>query len=185
MKTQLYSIIPYACAFVSLLFTAFTADRYRKRALPLLILTSVAIIGFVIMLATPNAVAGIVGACLISAAVYPGIVIGAAWIPSSNAGYTKRATASWMAQIVIQTFSIMCTQIYKKPPRYFSGHGTLLGLFVLTFFLILSTWGLMKHSNKKKDEAAKRWDEQGETNPEEAKTLEELCDGHPNYRYIW
>ncbi|SPO07047.1 uncharacterized protein DNG_09741 [Cephalotrichum gorgonifer] len=185
LTTQLYTIIPYSCAFISLLVTSYTSDRLRKRAIPLLGLTCLAIIGFVIMLATPNAVAGIVGACVISTAVYPAIVLYAAWIPSSNAGYTKRATATWISQICIQVFSIMATQIYDKPPRFFSGHGTLLGLFVLTFVLILSTVWLMKRANGKKEDNRVERESEGNADPDEGKTLEDLCDAHPQYRYVW
>lgn len=185
VTTQLYTIIPYSCAFVSLLVVAITADRFQKRALPLLVLTTVAMVGFVIMLSTPNAVAGIVGACLINAAVYPGLILCAAWIPSSNAGYMKRSTASWMTQVFIQSFSIISTQIYTAPPRFFSGHGTLLGFCVIAWCLILVTWQLMKRSNAKKDAEAARWAERGEKNPDEDKTLEDMCDAHPNYRYVW
>lgn len=137
------------------------------------------------MLATPNAVAGIIGSCVISIAVYPAIVLFAAWIPSNNAGYTKRATATWICQICIQVFSIMATQIYDKPPRFFSGHGTMLGLFVLTFVLILSTVWLMKRANTRKEERKEAVEAEGRVDPDEAKTLEDLCDAHPSYRYVW
>ncbi|CAI4214547.1 unnamed protein product [Parascedosporium putredinis] len=161
LTSQLYTIIPYSCAFIALLFVSYASDRIRMRAVPLLGLTALAIVGFIIMLATPNATAGIVGACLISTAVYPAIVLFAAWMPSNNAGYTKRATATWISQITIQTFSIMASQIYDKPPRFFTGHGTLLGLFVLTFVFILVIVLLMKLDNRKKEEAARQFEATG------------------------
>lgn len=185
VTTQLFTIIPYACAFASLFAAVRTSDRLGARAYPTLLLTAVAIVGFVIMLATPNAVAGIVGACLICAAAYPAIVICSAWIPSSHAGYTKRASAVWIAQILIQSFSIMATQIYTNAPRFFAGHGTLLGLMLLTFASILTLRFLMQRSNRQKDKLAAEWDERGERNPDEDKSLEELCDKHPDYRYVY
>lgn len=151
----------------------------------MLTLVGIAIIGFIILLATTNKVVLVVGATLINAAVYPCIVICAAWVPSSNAGYTKRASAAGLMQIFIQVFSIMSTQIYTAPPRFFGGHGTVFGMLVVCFILIIVVVFLMKRSNRKKDETAARWREMGMVNPDESKTLEDLCDKHPNYRYVW
>lgn len=178
-------MIPYGCAFVSLLFVAHMADRLRMRAIPLLIVTGIAIVGFIILMATTNKIALLVGACLITTTTYPGIVICSAWIPSSNAGYTKRATASFMAQVFIQCFSIMSIQIYTAPPRFLKGHGVLLGLMVLCFILIVVMTWMMKRDNMRKDRVAAEWRERGEANPDESKTLEDLCDKHPNYRYVY
>ncbi|CAM1507619.1 Fc.00g072600.m01.CDS01 [Cosmosporella sp. VM-42] len=185
LTTQLYTMIPYGCAFISLLVVARVADQLQKRAIPLLVLNAVAIVGFIMLMATTNKVVLLLGACLITTAVYPGIVICSAWIPSSNAGYTKRATATFMAQVFIQCFSIMSTQIYTTPPRFMKGHGVLLGLMVLCFVLIIVVAWMMRRENAKKDIMAAMWRERGQVNPDEVKTLEELCDKHPNYRYVY
>lgn len=185
LVTQLYTMIPYFIAFLSLQGVCWWADVKKIRAIPLFVLTAVGLVGFIILLATPQPVVGIVASCLIVGAVYPAVIVVAGWIPSSSAGYTKRATAVWIAQIVIQSMSIMATQIYDGPPRFFKGHGTVLGLFVLCFGEIaLMTW-LMKRSNAKKEALAAEWAARGQSNPDESKTLEEMCDAHPNYRYIY
>jgi hypothetical protein len=149
------------------------------------ILTAVGTLGYIILIAQTNPVVGVFASCLVVGSVYPGVIIISGWIPSCNAGYTKRATATWIAQIAVQLFSIMVTQIYDGAPRFFKGHGIQLGLFVLAFFEIWLMRRMMKQHNAKKDAEAARWAERGEINPDASLTLEDLCDDHPNYRYIY
>jgi hypothetical protein len=137
------------------------------------------------MLAQTNPGVGIFASSVVTAAVYPGVAIASGWIPSSNAGYTKRAAATWITQFFCQAFSILASKIYDKPPRFFKGHGVLLGFLVLTCGQIILLTYLMKSHNKKKDELAAQWEDRGETNPDESKSLEELCDDHPSYRYLY
>ncbi|QYS92908.1 MFS domain-containing protein [Trichoderma simmonsii] len=185
LTTQLYSIIPYGSAFISLIVVSRIVDSFNKRAIPLLILVAIAIAGFILLITTTNRVALVVGATLINVAVYPSIVICAAWIPSNHAGYTKRATAFSVLQVFIQSFSIAGTQIYNTPPRFSKGHGVLLGLLSLCLVTILVVCWIMKKSNNKKDQEAAVWRERGEVNPAESESLETLCDAHPNYRYVY
>ncbi|KAL7916837.1 hypothetical protein GGI35DRAFT_434076 [Trichoderma velutinum] len=151
----------------------------------MLIVTGVAIIGFTIILAQTSPAVGIFASNVVTAAVYPGVAIVSGWIPSSNAGYTKRAAATWITQICCQAFSILASRIYNKPPRLFKGHGVLLGFLVITFILLILMAYLMKRHNQKKDALAAEWDARGERNPDESKSLEELCDDHPSYRYLF
>ena len=183
--TQLYTIIPYAVAFISLLVISRLADHFVVRSIPLLAVTGLAIAGFIVLIAQTNPAVGIFASSLVTAGVYPGVVIVSGWIPSSNAGYTKRATAMWVTQIFCQAFSVMTSKIYDKPPRFFKGHGVLLGLMVFTFADIILLTYLMRRHNQKKDAVAAEWEARGETNPNEGKSLEELLDGHPSYRYMY
>lgn len=183
--TQLYTIIPYGIAFISLIVASRLADHYVKRAIPALILTAGLIAGMVIILAQTNPTVGIVASSLVTASVYPGVIITIGWIASSNAGYTKRATATWMGQILTQAFSIMTSKIYDKPPRFFKGHGVLLGFGVLAFLSILVVTYLMRRHNKKQDDLSAEWEARGEVNPDQSKSIEELCDDHPSYRYLY
>ncbi|PNP38205.1 hypothetical protein TGAMA5MH_09895 [Trichoderma gamsii] len=185
LVTQLYTIIPYGVAFISLIAVTRISDRLVVRFIPMLIVTGVAIIGFIIILAQTRPAVGIFASSVVTAAVYPGVAIVSGWIPSSNAGYTKRAAATWITQIFCQAFSILASRIYNKPPRFFKGHGVLLGFFILTFILLILMTYLMKRHNQEKDTLAAELDARGERNPDESKSLEELCDHHPSYRYLY
>lgn len=183
VNTQLYSIIPYAFATVSVPAVSILADRFDKRGIPYLSCMAVSVTGFVVVLATTNKVALLVGCSLIAAGCYPAIVVCATWLLSNHAGYTKRCTAWAVAQVFTQCYSIIATQIYDKPPRFFKGHGVLLGFNVLGVTSAAICYFMMKRENTKRDQAARELSARGEQHPDNGKTFEELCDYHPQFRY--
>ena len=144
---------------------------------------SVSVVGFVIVLATTDRVALLVGCSLIAAGCYSAIVVCATWLLNNHAGYTKRSTAWAVAQVFTQSYSIISTQIYDNPPRYFKGHGVLLGLNVLGALSAALCYFMMKKENKKRDQVAQDLFDRGEQDPDNEKTFEELCDYHPQLRY--
>jgi len=68
------------------------------------ILSAIATLGYIIIIAQTNPTVGVFVSCLVVGAVYPGVIIVSGWMPSTSAGYTKRATAIWIAQIAVQDF---------------------------------------------------------------------------------
>lgn len=183
VDTQLYSIIPYAFATVTVPTVSILADRRNKRAIPFLICMSTTLIGFVVVLATTNKVALVVGCSLIAAGCYPAIVVCATWALNSHGGYTKKSTAWAVAQVFTQCYSIIATQIYDNPPRYFKGHGILLGLNFLGVIAAVVAYLMMKRENRRRDLLAQDFLARGEHNPDSDKAYEELCDYHPDFRY--
>ena len=79
------------------------------------------------------------GCCFVAVGAYPAIGIGASWITTVHADYTKRATAFAVCQVFVQSYSIIGSQVYDRPPRFYKGHGVLLGLNALA---AVCTWGL-------------------------------------------
>ncbi|KAL6246868.1 hypothetical protein RBB50_006175 [Rhinocladiella similis] len=183
LDTQLYSIIPYAFATVTVPSVSILADRTNKRAIPFLICMSTSVVGFVVVLATTNKVALVVGCSLIAAGCYPAIVVCATWALNSHGGYTKKSTAWAVVQVFTQCYSIIATQIYDNPPRYFKGHGILLGLNLLGVVAVVVAYIMMKRENKRRDLLAQDFLARGEHNPDSDKAYEELCDYHPDFRY--
>lgn len=159
------------------------ADRLDKRAVPFLVCMITTVIGVVIVLATTNKTALVAGCCFVAAGAYPATVICATWLVNSHAGYTKKCTAWAVAQVFTQSYSIIATQIYDNPPRYFKGHGVLLGINVVGALSAAICYFMMKRENAKRDQTARDWELRGEENPENCKTYEELCDYHPQFRY--
>jgi hypothetical protein len=184
VNTQLFSIIPYAFAIVSLPIATFAADRFNAKAIPMLICFGIAVTGFILLLATTSKVPLIVGTCLVAMGSYPNVVLGASWISNTHAGYTKRATAWAVAQVFIQCWSIIGTQVYTKPPRFFQGHGTLLGFFALGSASVVACYWIMKKENKKRDALTEEYKARGEIHPGSEESLEDVCDAHVDFRYI-
>ena len=178
------TMIPYACATVTLPTLAFLADKWKKRAIPLLLCLGISLIGFIMLLASTNTPVLLAGCCFVAAGSYPDVVIGASWQMASHGGFTKRATAWAVSQAVIQAFSIAATQVYTTPPRFFKGHGTLLGLNTVGVIAAMLQYWIMKRENFKKEQRAAEYAREGREDPENEKSLEDLCDRHPQFRYV-
>ena len=183
MDAQLYSIIPYSFAIVSTPTFCYISDRLGKKAMPMVFCLVTTIIGLLMLLATTNKVALIAGCCFITTGAYPAIGIGASWITSMHGGYSKRSTAFGVCQIFIQGYSIIGTQVYKKPPRFYTGHGVLLGLTILALICTLVLYFWLKKQNRERDAAAESRKDNGEPDLSLYKSFEELYDYHPNWRY--
>lgn len=140
--------------------------------------------GFVLLLATTNTVALMAGACFVASGAYAGVILGATWNIVNQGGYTKRAVSAAGVQIFIQCYSIISTQIYKKPPRFFLGHGVLLGLVSVGLLAAVTNLLIIKKRNRDRDARAADFGQRGEVDPDMAKSYEELCDYHPGYRYV-
>lgn len=184
VSTQLYSMIPYAFGTVTLLGVCLYSDRLNSKGPFLFLCMATSAIGYVILIATTNPVALIAGTCFVAAGLYPSVILTVSWITINHGGYTKRATAFAMAQITSQGLSIMGTQIYRNPPRYIAGHGTLLGFFCLALCAITCNFLWMRRENRKRDALAQEFVAAGTKNPDSEKKTDELFDYHPDFRYI-
>lgn len=183
LETQLYSMIPYAFGLLGLLFFSWLSDRLHQRALVTIICLSITATGFIILMATTNKVALVAGACFVAAGAYPSLVVSIAWMLTFHGGYTKRATASWINQVFIQGYSIMATQVYRNPPRYFLGHGIALGVYTIGILSAIASWWICSRANKAKDRRQAELAAAGEIDPDMDEDYERLCDYHPGYRY--
>lgn len=184
VETQLFSMIPYGVATVSLVTVCLLSDRINSKGPVLLLCLATSGIGYIILMATTNKVALIAGACLVTLGIFPGGILNVAWININHGGYTKRSTAWAMAQVTGNACGIVGTQVYRDPPRFLAGHGTLLGSLVLAIGATVTNYLWMKTANRKKEESAMKWRNEGRENPNRNKTYEELLDYHPDFKYI-
>ena len=151
VQTQLFSIIPYGVATISLVTLCPLSDRINSKGPVLLFCLGTSSIGYIILMATTNKAALIIGTCLVALGIYPAGVLNATWININHGGYTKRSTAWAMAQIVGNTCGIVGTQVYRDPPRFLTGHGTLLAFLVLAMVTTMTHYIWMKTANKSKE----------------------------------
>ena len=177
-------MIPYAFATVTLLSVCFLSDRLNSKGPVLFLAMSTSAVGFIILITTTNKVALIAGTCFVASGLYPGIILTVSWITINHGGYTKRSTAFAMAQITGQGLAIMGTQIYRHPPRYLAGHGTLLGFFVLALCSITCNYLWMRRENHKRDARAAQAPQDHSTTEFDETKQGELYDFHPDFRYI-
>ncbi len=160
------------------------SDRLRNKSWFIIgSLTSCAI-GLIVLMSTTGKEAGMVGTSLLVMGAYPSAVLQIAWIQITFCGNTKRAVSWGMAMIFGQGLSMVGAQIYTTPPRFFEGHGTLLGFIVMGLVSTIAARGVMAKANRRRDEELTESAQRGEVHPGEAKSYEETCDHHVNFRYI-
>lgn len=184
MNTQLISVIPYACAFITLIVIGIASDRLNKKG-PFLIGTiSSAIIGFIIILTDVSNPVKIFATCLITSGLYPSVILLVTWLSINTAGFTKRGTTWAMAEIGGQCLSIMGTHVYDNPPRYIKGHSVILGLLCASLLSVIALMLWMQRCNMEKDRIESEYHERGEQHPHALRSLEQECDQHQFFRYI-
>ena len=184
MQTQLFTAIPYACAFFTLLVVCIVSDYINKKGVLLIPCLSLTVIGYIILLTQTSVKVKVFATCLITSGLYPSVILITTWVSVNTAGFTKRGTTWALAEVSGQSFSIMGTHIYDHPPRFIKGHSIVLAFIVLA---ILSAIGLvlwMNHTNKKRDEIERDFQERGEVHPHASRSLEEEFDYHISFRYI-
>ncbi|KAL7896831.1 MFS general substrate transporter [Trichoderma sp. SZMC 28014] len=184
VQTQLFSIIPYACAFVTLLVLNTASDRLNVKAPFSMLCHVICIVGYIILMLVTNDKVKMFGACLITTGVFPAFTIVGAWTGINIGGFTKRAITWAVTQVVGQCFSIVASHIYTDPPRYLKGHSICLAFQVVALLSTCVLWFWMRRLNKKKDEEAEHHRTAGTIDPRACLSLEEAYDYHPNFRYI-
>jgi MFS family permease len=156
-QSQLLTIPPYACATIFTVFWAILSERYQRRALFILITTSVAIIGYIILLANtnPSARPGVsyAGTFLAAIGIYPSVALVLSWPAINVSGQTKRATANAMQISIGNLGAVMGTQLYrpKTAPRYVLGHGFALGYLVANLVVVGTLWWRLNRENRQKE----------------------------------
>ncbi|EPS45768.1 hypothetical protein H072_137 [Dactylellina haptotyla CBS 200.50] len=183
LNAQLFSVIPYACAFVILPSCAFISDKINKKG-PFIIGGLVfACIGYIILLTTAPVGAKMMATCFITSGLYTCIVLTVTWLGINTGGFTKRGFTWGVAEVFAQVFSIMGTKLYKYPPRYLQGHSIMLAFLLFATLNGALLWWWMAYCNKKKDRILEEYASRNEVHPHAEKSLEEVYDYHIYFRY--
>ena len=183
LQTQLISMIPYAFGLLGLIVFSYLSDRMGQKGIIILISLAISCTGFSILLSTTNKVALLAGASFVACGAYPGLVVGVAWNMTFHGGYTKRATAVWGIQVLVQSYSIIATQVYRSPPRFFLGHGISLGLYTVGALCTVSLLVIVKKANASREARKLDFEQRGEVDPQAELSFEDLGDAHPLWRY--
>lgn len=183
VNAQLFSVIPYACAFVSLITICTISDRLNVKFIPIVCLLSITLIGYVLLITLTSVSARMVAICLVVGGAYPTVVLIVTWIGINTAGFTKRATTWSVAEICSNSVGIMGPHVYTNAPRFIKGHSIVIGFTCSSIFMASCAYLYMAAENKRRDKVEQDFFERGETHPDMNKTLEQLCDRHIAFRY--
>ena len=183
-NAQLFSVIPYAVACVTLLSLATISDRLNRKGPFVILSLSVACIGYIILLTASATSVKTVGACFLAAGIYPAVVLKLNWLAINTGGFTKRGTTWALAEVVGQCLGIMGNNIYDTPPRFIKGHAIILSFLLAAIVVATGLLLWMSRENKKRDRILADFAQRGEVHPHIGRSLEEEFDRHINFRYI-
>ena len=123
-QTQLLSIPPYVAAFILTMTASVYAERTKLRAPFILASSTLAIVGFIILIAGRRAEVSYGGTILATSGAYCTAAIVAGWPANNVSGQTKRAIASALQVSIGNLGGIVGSQLYrpKWAPRFFIGN---------------------------------------------------------------
>jgi MFS family permease len=124
-------VAPYAIATTATILVAVLSHRFNRRAPFIIITSSIAAIGYIILLSAPLHKPGVsyFGTILAATGIYPSVALVLAWPANNVSGQTKRCTANAIQISIGNLGAVLGTQLYRPAtsPRYALGHGFALG----------------------------------------------------------
>lgn len=152
-QTQLLSIPPYVGSFILTMAVAVFAEKTKLRAPFIIASSSLAIAGFVILIASHRPEVSYGGTILAVSGAYCSAAIVAGWPANNVSGQTKRAVASAVQISVGNLGGIVGSQLYrpKWAPRFLIGNCVALGYLVGNLFLVSLLWYVLKNENARRD----------------------------------
>lgn len=155
-QAQLLTVPPYAVATILTVIVAILAEKTHRRSPFILASSSLAIIGYIILLTAPTKKPGIsyLGTIFAAAGIYPSCAIVLSWATANVSGQTKRATATAMTITIGNLGAVLGTQLYrpKTSPRWHLGHGFALGYLVANLLVTATLWVSLRRENRIKSE---------------------------------
>ncbi|KAK1959993.1 major facilitator superfamily transporter [Colletotrichum sublineola] len=161
-KAQLLSVPPYAVAAALTVTVGVIADRTRWRGYCNIATVVIGIVGFVLLIASSNPQIQYAGTFLGAAGIYPTISNTLSWVINNTEGSLKRAFVLGMVVGWGNLNGVVSSNIYIKEeaPRYFTGHGVVLGyqiLFLLGGSLFMHFALRISNRNRRNGKMDAKW----------------------------
>ncbi|KAF7885429.1 uncharacterized protein EAF02_003938 [Botrytis sinoallii] len=150
-KAQLLSVPPYVAAAILTVVIGFIADRTGQRGLCNITVSSLAIVGFSMLLASEQPGVKYAGTFLGALGIYPCVANTISWISNNIEGSYKRGVVLGMMIGWGNICGIISSNIYFQKPRYITGHTvfiSFLSLFLLGGSTLLRF--LLERENRKR-----------------------------------
>lgn len=132
-RAQLLSVPPYAVAACMTIFIGWLADRTKQRGLCNMGVVCLAIVGFIMLLASQDPQIQYAGTFLGAAGIYPTIPNTLTWASNNIEGVYKRGVIIGIVVGWGNLNGVVSSNIYLKEerPRYWTGHGTVLAYLIV------------------------------------------------------
>lgn len=152
-KSQLMSVPPYVAACVMTIAIGYLADRHKQRGIYMIGGCLIAIVGFVMLISTHKPHVQYAGTFFAACGIYPNVPMGVAWNGNNIGGSTKRAVGIAMHVGFGNLGGVLAAFSYRATdaPRYFSGHGLLIGTTTMSACLCLFMTLYLRRENARRD----------------------------------
>ena len=155
-EAQLLTIPIYVGALISLLVCAFLADRYKTRWQFIVYPYSVALIGFIGLLAVPQSrLPGLTYFFLfpVTMGCYPGVITVVSWVANNIAPSSKRACGMALTLMMANFGGAVGSNIFlaNEAPRYWTGYGLGVGFLVLAIGCTIFLREVYVRENRRRD----------------------------------
>ncbi|TVY86300.1 putative transporter [Lachnellula willkommii] len=180
VKAQLLSVPPYAAAAILTVAIGYIADRTKQRGLCNIGVSLLGIAGFSMLLGSQKAGVKYAAVFLGALGIYPCIANTITWVSNNAEGSYKRGVVLGFVIGWGNLNGIISSNIFQKPPKYVSGHATILGymiVFLLGGSIVLDL--LLVRENKRRREGKRDHWVEGLS----AKESEALGDRRPDFIY--
>jgi len=180
-RAQLLSVPPYVGGCLTTIAVGWYSDKYHLRGPFIIVFSTIAIIGYIVLISTTTSGAGYAGAMIAALGIFPTIPCLISWVGNNVGGDLKKGVVIAMVIGIGNLGGVCSSFIYmaKEAPRYHTGHGVCIGSFVMT--IIVSSFLMWDYNrlNKQREALCAR---EG-INASRAKEFRDLGDGSPLFRY--
>ncbi|KAJ5690847.1 hypothetical protein N7462_005239 [Penicillium macrosclerotiorum] len=151
-EAQLLTVPPYAIATIMTIGVAVLSEKWKRRAPFIIGSSTIACIGYIILLTGRRAGVSYVGTIFAAAGIYPGVAIVLSWPANNVSGQTKRCIANAMQISIGNLGAVLGTQLYRTEtsPRFYLGHSFALGYLVANTIIVSISWLVLKRANSRK-----------------------------------
>ncbi|KAL5640358.1 hypothetical protein ACGC1H_007578 [Rhizoctonia solani] len=156
-RSQLLSVPPYVLACILTVTAGITADRLGTRGRFMVGCFLLAIAGFAMLIASTNPAVQYTAVFVASAGAFPNVAMCMSWCGNNFGGAMKRSVAIAMVVAFGNLGGLIASYTYisRNAPRYYSGHGTLIGVLALGAVVSLIVHIYCRRENKRRDRAYK------------------------------
>lgn len=180
IKNQLLSVPPYVLAAALTIVVGFWSDSSGRRGIFNICCAPISMVGFIMLIASTNPAVQYAGAFLGALGIYPAISLTIAWVANNVEGVYKRGVVLGFVIGWGNLNGVVSSNIYFSAPRFFQGHGVIIGyLFFCMFLGSIMMAVLLNIENKKRREGKRDHWAEGKTEQE----IEALGDKRPDFFY--
>jgi len=184
--TQLLSVGPFVAGFIATMVTAYFSDRYNQRAIPVILISILSVVGFGMYLGTSNKWVAYGSMYLSVPGIYAAIAPLIAWMSNNSEPHYRRATSIAIGFVATNSGGILSTWRFptKEGPRYTKT--TIMDLIfeIIVIFGAIINVIYLRYKNKEK---IRRRDEilapYAEMEEGDKRAWLELGDKHPDFVY--